>query len=153
MFALCARKRDFERKWAIRQRFRLVRACLRYRFRMPFFYDFTKTLHFPNQNGPSKAISSYLGASWAPKLDFGPLKSCPGRVQGPLWGHSGVSWGPPGAIWARCCNFGVSWGSSWGPLGRPDPILDHQNRAQDRPKAAPRCENRDFTKVSCMSAF
>ena len=33
---------------------------------------------------------------------------------------------------------GSIWGSSWDPSGRHRPILNHQNRAQDRPRAAPK---------------
>ena len=78
-------------------------------------------------------------ASWASR----------GAILGSLWGLLGPSWGPSG----QKLHLGALFWSSWCPGRRRRTIFEHENRALERPRAAPRRENRYFTRVSCMSAF
>ena len=76
---------------------------------------------------------------------------------GGFLGSLGPLLGPPetifGSLYGQEMGLRGVLGVSWGPLERPKPILEHQNRAQNRPRTAPRRKSHDFTKVSCMSAF
>ena len=79
---------------------------------------------------------------------------------GPVWHLLGLFWGlfrglleASWGLYGQETHLGGVLGVSWGLLGRPKPILEYKNQDLERPRAAPRRENRHFTNVSCTSAF